>query len=105
MYEDDGRSQAYRDGHHALTPFECATSAGAITVRIGEPRGDRAVIPAHRRYVLRVRAAVSAVRVDGASWPRTDATATTPGWWDDGQGFTWVRLPAQPTAEITLAGE
>ena len=36
LYEDDGRTNAYRRGHYALTTFECATGPGAVTVRIGE---------------------------------------------------------------------
>src|SRR5260370_158037 len=52
LYEDDGRSLDYRQGRYALTVFECATGPGGVTVRIGEPTGDRSVVPASRPYRL-----------------------------------------------------
>jgi len=64
-----------------------------VTIRIGAPRGDTSVVPRDRRYLLQVRVdRTTEVRVDGA---RAE-------WWTDGHGFTWVRLPAQPRAEVTL---
>jgi alpha-glucosidase len=97
MYEDDGRSRAYLDGRYALTAFECVTTPGEITVRIAAPTGDTSVVPPDRRYVLQVRAGPTAsVRVDGAEIPRIAGDGMPgPGWWDDGHGFTWVRLPDQ----------
>jgi alpha-glucosidase (family GH31 glycosyl hydrolase) len=55
LYEDDGRTNAYRRGHYALTAFECATGPGAVRVSIGPAAGDRSVVPAGRRYLLRLR--------------------------------------------------
>ena len=55
LYEDDGRSRAYRQGHHALTTFQCVAGPAGATVHIGEPAGDRSVVPAGRRYLLRLR--------------------------------------------------
>jgi Domain of unknown function (DUF5110) len=55
LYEDDGRTNAYRRGRHALTVFECSTGPEAVTVRISDAVGDRSVIPAGRRYLLRLR--------------------------------------------------
>src|SRR5438094_386853 len=55
MYEDDGRSQAYRRGRFALTAFECATSERAVTVRIHAPTGDPSFLPPNRRYLLQLR--------------------------------------------------
>jgi alpha-glucosidase (family GH31 glycosyl hydrolase) len=78
MYEDDNRSRAYRDGHYAVTTFECMAAPGAVTIRIGPPRGDTSVVPRDRRYLLQVRL------------ERADGT------------FTWARLSAQPDSEITL---
>jgi len=56
-YEDDGRSRAYERGHRALTTIECAADPTGATVRIGAPAGDRTVVSADRRYVLRARIA------------------------------------------------
>ena len=105
LYEDDGRTNAYRRGHHALTPIECVAAPGSVTVRIGEPAGDRSVVPAGRRYVLQLRVARPAgVSVAGTgelprlAGPGSDAA----GWWEDGQGFAWVRLPRQPAPTVTV---
>ena len=105
LYEDDGRSNAYRNGHHALTPIECAAGPAGVTVRIGEPAGDRSVIPAGRRYLLRLRIErPTAVILDGhGPLPRaTGPEGSTASWWVDGDGFTGIRLPAQPTVEVDI---
>ena len=105
LYEDDGRSHAYRRGQHALTPFECAAESGRVTVRVGPTTGPRGVLPAGRRYVLQLRLDRPAgVTLEGhgelARLAAEDRTGA--GWWEDGQGFTLVRLPAQPAAVVTI---
>src|SRR5262249_59995414 len=42
LYEDDGRSNAYRRGVYALTRIECDVTAGALPLRIGGAGGGRA---------------------------------------------------------------
>jgi len=100
LHEDDGRSNAYRHGRTLETVFECRTSPGTITVRIGEPTGDRSLLPTGRRYQLELRpVSATTVVVEGAGpLPRLpDPEAETgPGWWIDTRGFTVVRLPAGP---------
>ena len=104
LYEDDGRTNAYRRGHRALTPFECATGPEGVRVSIGATDGDRSVIPPGRRYLLRVRLdqPPRAVAVSGGGeLPRlAGADQAGAGWWADG-GFVSVRLPDQP-APITV---
>src|ERR1700752_3963213 len=66
LYEDDGRSQAYRRGHHALTALACEAGPAGVTVRIGAATGAAALVPAGRRYRLALRMATPrAVTVDG----------------------------------------
>ena len=114
MYEDDGRSQAYRDGRFAVTAFECTATPREVTVRIAAPTGDASLIPPGRRYVLHVRLdETTGVRVEGAELPRLGvAPEGAPCWWQDGHGITWVRLaarragadqPATTTVVITTA--
>ena len=106
MYEDDGRSNAYRDGRHALTPMECIAGPRGATVRIGEPIGDRSVIPAGRRYVIRIRIdRPAAVSVSGhGALPRMAGPAEdAAGWWVDADGFTAIRLPVQPAATVEIS--
>ena len=105
LYEDDGRSNTYLRGRHALTSFECAAEPGRVTVRVGEPVGDRSLVPAGRCYLLRLRVdGPTAVAVGGhGDLPRRDGPGPAgPGWWVDGEGFTLVRLPHQPAATVTV---
>ena len=76
-----------------------------MTVRIHAPTGDPSFLPPNRRYLLQVRGdRPVSVRVEGAGElpGLADARGTSPGWWEDGHGFTWVRLPSQPASVITL---
>ena len=103
LYEDDGRSNAYRRGQYALTPIECAATPGRITVRIETASGDRSVVAAGRRYVLRLRVArPAAVTVDGAELPRVGGDTGGDGWWVDDAGFLAIRPPARPSLTVVV---
>src|SRR5207248_2962050 len=54
LYDDDGRTNAYRRGGYALTTIECEEEHGRARVRVGQPRGDPSMVPARRRYEVRV---------------------------------------------------
>lgn len=105
LYEDDGRSRDYLRGRSARTLFECVAEPDRVTVRIGDAEGDRSVVPAGRRYQLRLRLdRPVSVAVDGhGELPRlAGAGAGETGWWPDGQGFTLVRLPDRPAGALTI---
>ncbi len=107
LYEDDGRSNAYRRGAHALTPIVCAAERGRTTVRIGAPTGDPSVVPTTRRYLLRLRLERPAgVAVEGAGELQdTTADVGRPGWWMDNEGFLGVRTPgARPITVVVTSG-
>ena len=100
LYEDDGRTQGYRDGRYTLTAFECAAASDGVVVRIGAAIGDPTVAPLRRRYRLELGPPTPrAVTVDAhGELPRL-AGAEEPaaaGWWVDAHGLTGVRLPDQP---------
>jgi hypothetical protein len=62
-------------------------------------------VPAGRRYMLRLRMdRPVSVTVEGrGELPRhAGPDAAGAGWWIDGEGFTLVRLPDQPTATVTV---
>lgn len=97
LYEDDGRTNAYRRGQYALTTFECVSSPGGVTVRIGEARGDRSLVPFGRRYLVRLRMdPPTTVTVAGhGELPRlAGPDQLGAGWWADTSGFVGVRFPA-----------
>ncbi len=105
LYEDDGRSNAYREGHHALTRFECVAGPRDVTVKIGEPVGDRSVVPPNRRYLIRLRIdRAASVAVEGHGMlPRVLApSGNSAAWWEDPNGFIVIRPPARPTLVVTL---
>jgi alpha-glucosidase len=107
LYEDDGRTNGYRQGRHALTPIECVGQLGGVTIRIGPTTGDPSVVPAERRYLLRVRLDRPAtVTAAGAGdLPRGATDTGRAGWWTDAEGFVCIRppdLPA-PTVVVTVA--
>lgn len=96
LYEDDGRTNAYRTGSYALTPIECDGNTDRVIVRIGEPAGDAAVIPANRSYTLQVcTGSPRRVTLEGTGeLPRLSAgTSGDAGWWHDNH-FTYIRTPS-----------
>ena len=104
LYEDDGLTNGYQDGHCARTHIDCDSDGGTITVRIGEVVGDAAVVPSNRAYVLQLRADMPRrVRMaNGDELPARDDSAE-PGscFWHDGQHFTFIRL-SSPDGTVTL---
>ena len=105
LYEDDGRTNAYRRGQYALTAFECATGPGAVTVRIGETVGDRSVVPDGRRYLLELRMdAPRTVTVAGyGKLPQlTGPGQVGAGWWADARGCIGIRPPDPLTLPVTV---
>ena len=106
LYEDDGRSNAYRRGIYALTPIACLAERRRVSIRIEAPVGDRTVVPARRRYLLRLRTArpAAAVSVEGTGeLSPKGGDAGGPGWWMDGAGFLCLRLPDAPTMAVVVS--
>ncbi len=104
LYEDDGRTNAYRRGAYALTPIVCAAQPGRVSIRVEPAAGERSVVPAGRRYLLRVRAArPRAVMAEGSGeLPHVGGDAGREGWWMDDAGFLCVRPPAAAELAITV---
>jgi hypothetical protein len=55
LYEDDGETDAYRDGHYAITTFTVSEDEGGIHFVIHSPVGDTALLPKERQFILRFR--------------------------------------------------
>jgi hypothetical protein len=99
LYEDDGRTHAYRRGGSALTGITCAVDAPGRTITLGvsPPDGDASLIPPGRSYVWQVLAArPRRVMVkNGEEIPQGDGTtAAGTTWWHDGAHFLFIRTPA-----------
>lgn len=104
LYDDDGHTTRYQQGHYALTVIECLSEPGGVTVRVYEPTGDLSVLPSNRTYTLHVLADhPRSVTLDGVGeLPHLDGESNAaPGWWHDGH-FTHVRLPAARAARIRV---
>ncbi|MFN8525526.1 MAG: glycoside hydrolase family 31 protein [Chloroflexota bacterium] len=106
LYEDDGTTNAYQRGGHAITTILCRTAPDGVAVTIARPRGDTSLVPSGRTYTLRVRqdGAPSAVAVEGAGDLRRldDAGGSQPGWWREENLYTVVRLPRRASLSVTL---
>jgi hypothetical protein len=68
LYEDDGGTRDYAGGAFALTRFTMTEADGALTLDISAPDGHAALIPANRRYTLRIRAQAAPRAVEGGEW-------------------------------------
>jgi alpha-glucosidase len=104
LYEDDGRTNAYRRGRYALTPIECDARRDRLTVRVGVPAGEATVVAARRRSLLRLRSARPAgIVVDGGdALGQVSPTAATPGWWMDDAGFLCIWPPERPALTVVV---
>jgi hypothetical protein len=52
LYEDDGETQAYRQGHSCITRFSQKWSGESLVFNIDPAEGDTALLPPHRRFDL-----------------------------------------------------
>jgi alpha-glucosidase len=54
LYEDDGLSNRYRQGEHAITRLGLSGSDKAVEIRVEAPEGGSSVIPSARTYAVRL---------------------------------------------------
>ena len=97
MYEDDGRTNAYRQGRFSRTPITCDVQDAGITVRIGDPIGDPGVVPPNRTYMLQVLAGPPKrvlLEEHGYLESRPSGTGQGSYYWHDGGQFTHIRVEA-----------
>ena len=98
LYEDDGLTNAYRDGSYAETRFTCNANTSGVTFHIDPTQGETSLLPTDRRYLLKLRTsrAPHEVRLEGAGAPLPQQRVAGPGWWHDGAHFLFVRMPPTP---------
>ncbi|MCA9969431.1 MAG: DUF5110 domain-containing protein, partial [Anaerolineales bacterium] len=112
LYEDDGRTTAYRAGDVRTTAISQQWADGRLVVRIGAADGRFAGAADARDTLLRMplgEGEVTAVALDGADLPqyasRAAWEAADSGWFVEG-GELWVRLGVRPVAaaaEVVVA--
>ncbi len=97
-YDDDGITRAHEDGAVALTPI--AYDDASATVRLGPVQGDRSVLPAVRRVMVRLVGVDGAGSVEAAPFTSVhnaplhdDAREVSASFdWNMEAGTTWVRF-------------
>ncbi len=52
LYEDDGETNAYREGHSARTAFSQTWNENQVEFKIERAQGETALVPERRNYVL-----------------------------------------------------
>ena len=68
LYEDDGETNAYQQGHFAKTQFTVEESGSTLRFAIHVPTGDREVLPDSRSITLHFRDITTAeILIDGQS--------------------------------------
>jgi alpha-glucosidase (family GH31 glycosyl hydrolase) len=94
LYEDDGETNAYRDGHYALTEFGCETSAEEVVLSIRAAQQADFKAPQGRTYSCRIRATESPRTLEVAD---SDGRARECAWSFDGAFviFTLSEAPVQ----------
>lgn len=67
LYEDDGESLAYRDGHYAETEFKLEETGSTLKFTVSPAEGDLTLIPSSRKYVFSFRDVASADKISVAA--------------------------------------
>ncbi|QOR69875.1 RICIN domain-containing protein [Ruania alkalisoli] len=106
-YEDDGRTQAWRDGESATQEFTVDApeqGAGPVTVTLGALDGSYDGMPDERTYQLTVHTdrEPGSVRLGNQRLSESDGpeNLTEPGWtYDDARGVVLIRTPALSTSD------
>ena len=88
LYEDDGVSNAYRDGAVAVTRLRCLRDGGSVTVEIGPRKGEYEGMPERRSYAVRLHVPASPASVNG--------TEEEDPAWEYADGLLRVRMSEAP---------
>lgn len=88
LYEDDGRSLAYRKGQFARTLLSCETAGKTVKLTVGARQGSYAGMPAARDFTATIHlpAKPQTVKLDAA--PLTDYQ------WDAAASTATIKIPA-----------
>lgn len=100
LYEDDGETLAYRDGHYAETEFKLEENGSMLKFTVGSAKGDLALIPSSRKYVFSFRDVASADKISVAA--KGEAVDFTAEKTDDGLSVTVEDVDTDSGVIITI---
>ncbi|HXS69342.1 MAG TPA: TIM-barrel domain-containing protein [Candidatus Polarisedimenticolia bacterium] len=114
LFEDDGKSDDYKNGKFTQTQFACETIAADAIVQIAAMQGDYDGKLTHRSYILKINrraAALRRVTRNGAPLQKFDSKAALDsaeqGWFNDlARATVWVKFPTATSAasKVVLNG-
>ena len=102
LYEDDGETMAFADGHYAETEYRVTEDGDTVSFRILPAAGDVSVIPPGRQYLVTFRDITRAEAVE----VRKNGRRTAPRTLDDPKYLQLRLMDIAPSDEImiTLTG-
>ena len=114
FYEDDGKSNGYKDGKFAQTQFACALIGADAIIDVGAAQGDYEGKLSRRNYILKINhPADSLTRVSRNGAPMTKLASKAAldsaeqGWFNDTANATvWIKFQTATTvpSKIVLNG-
>jgi hypothetical protein len=100
LYEDDGETTAYRQGHYAQTPIAQQWQADRLALSIGPVAGEAALIPASRSYTVIIHGVSEPGSVNVTRNGQVEQAATT---YATAQQCLTVQIAAvQPAERVEL---
>lgn len=102
LYEDDGETTLYLQGHYAITHMEQKWNDPQLRFTIAPASGDLSLIPANRSFKLsfhgiKIPDQVE-ILVNGSPLVKSDPAGTI----FDNQGTPWIEIIMKPTDELVV---
>lgn len=100
LYEDDGRTYAYRKGAFTATELRCREHPGGLTIHIGARQGSYQGMPERRAFLLGIHTRLAPVEIVAAGKRLAPAlskedlvlVAARRGWYHDAaRGVLWIK--------------
>ena len=98
LYEDDGETMAYADGHYAETEYRVTETGNTVTFRIAPATGDASVLPAQRQYLVTFRDITKAAEIT----VQKNGRRTAPRVQDDPKYLKIALKDIAPADEVTI---
>ena len=100
LYEDDGETLAYKDGHCVETEFKLEENGSELKFTVSPADGDLSLIPSGRKYIFSFRDVAAAEKISVVS--NGEAVDYTAEKKDGGLSLTVERVSSDKGIVITL---